>query len=111
MSKVQYVSLLDSLSEKEFILEASRLLREIVTTVNGQIEFDKNFLSQTVEVDFTAANTDKAVSHNLGRVINKYIIVKKDVSCDIYDGNQDSTKSTIFLKSTVAPASVTIVLF
>lgn len=110
MSKVQLYSGLDDIKAEEFQSAASQLLSDIVSRVNGQLEFDKNILSQTVEVVFTATNTEQAVKHNLNKLIYNYIPVSKLAACDIYDGGSGPNNNTIYLKSTVA-TTVTLVLF
>jgi hypothetical protein len=40
---------------------------------------------------FAAANTDTIISHNLGYIPRCYIPLWKAISCDVYDGNGQST--------------------
>lgn len=79
--------------------------------IHGNLEFDKNILSQTVSVTFpAAANTEMLIQHSLGKIIADYIVCKKSVACDVYDGTSASTNNTIYLKCTVANAVVKIIL-
>ena len=110
MSKVRAHALLDDVKPEKFQQEASQVLAQLVDTVNGQLEFDQNFLSNTKEVVFTLANTEQAVNHNLNKLIYNYMPVSKLAACDIYDGGTSPTSNTIYLKSTVA-TTVTLILF
>jgi hypothetical protein len=111
MSKVTIHSGLDDIKEMEdFKTAAAQLLSDIVSKINGQLEFDKNLLSQTVEVTFTQSNVEQAVNHSLNKLIYNYLPISKLAACDIYDGGTDPTKNAIYLKSTVA-TTVTLVLF
>lgn len=111
MSRVVAQSDLSNISdEKQFMQYCSKLLSEIVSVINGKTDFDTNLSTQTVSVRFTNANTDLSIPHNLGRTGLKYFAVKKSAACDVYDGATTATKSTIYLRSTVA-TTVTLVLF
>lgn len=61
---------------------------------------------------FSAANTSEIIEHDLGRVPVGYIVTRKSVAVDIYDGTlTDWTISDISLKATVSGADVTIYIF
>ena len=110
MSRVKTYAQLDDVADDDFKSLSAQAISEIVSTVNGQLEFDKNLLSQTVEVVFSAINTEKQVDHNLGKLVYKYFVVKKLAACDVYSGTTAPTNNSIYLKSTVA-TTVTLVLF
>ena len=85
--------------------------RDVVSQVNGNLEFDKNMLTETVSVTFPAsANTEQRISHKMNRIISDYIVCKKSVACDVYDGTTDADKNSIYLKCTVASATVKLIL-
>ncbi len=94
---------------EEFSRHASKVIQESVDVVNGKLEFDKNFASQTVSVTFPTANTDVAVTHSLKKKVTGYLVASKSVDCSIYAGSKEPTLNTLYLKSTVA-ATVTLVL-
>jgi hypothetical protein len=85
------------------------LFSDILAAINGNLEFDKNLLTQTVDVTFTAANTEQAISHNMRSIVSDYIICKKSAACDVYDGVSAATTSVIYLKCSQA-ATVRIIL-
>lgn len=103
---------LDELEKfEDFKPKCSEVISEIVSTCNGGLEFDKNIMSQTVTVTFpSSANSEIAISHSLNKEISDYIICKKSVACDVYDGVSASTKRTVYLKCSVANAVVKIIL-
>lgn len=85
------------------------LFSDILSVINGKLEFDKNLLTQTVEVTFTSANTEQAISHNLRSLVSEYIVSKKSIACDVYDGVSAATTSVIYLKCSQA-ATVRLIL-
>jgi hypothetical protein len=57
------------------------------------------------------ANTEDAVSHALGAVPTGYIIVRQDKASLLYTGSTAWTKTTIYLKSSVASTLWTVLVF
>lgn len=84
--------------------------QEIVSVVNGNLDFGENIRSQQLDVIFDIANSEVSISHTLGRVPNGAFLVKSDVSTNIYNGTSDNTSSTIYLRSS-AVANTTVVVF
>lgn len=112
MSSIVARSDLDELKDFEaFKPRCSEIISEIVSTINGNLEFDKNIISQTVSVTFPAsANTEITIPHKLNRVPQGYIVCGKSVACDVYDGSSIFTNKNIYLKCTVASAVVKIII-
>lgn len=111
MSKIQTQAQIDDIKDpEERHTQSAIIIGEIVSKVNGQLEFDKNLLTQTIEVVFTASNTEQKINHSLNKLVYNYFIVSKLAACDVYDGGTDPTSNAIYLKSTVATA-VTLILF
>lgn len=96
---------------KEFMRYCAQAVDDIQTVVNGQVEFDQNFKSQTVIVTFNDANSDVMIRHNLNKVGVNYIVSNKNIASDFYHGSGADTLSTIYLRSTVAGVTATIVLY
>lgn len=110
MGKITNSPNLSNLTDpKEFQRHASIAVGSVVDKINGGLEFDKNFNSQTVSVVFDQANTDVAVAHTLGRTGLKYLKAQSTADCSVYDGSKPATKDTIYLRST-QPATVSLVL-
>jgi hypothetical protein len=95
----------------EFKRYVSQFVGELVSIINGKIEFGGiNFLSQSVDVVFSNANTDQAITHQLNKTGVKYIVTSKSQSCDVYTGNAKATTNTIYLRCTQT-ATVSLELF
>lgn len=58
-----------------------------------------------------AANTEKAFTHQLGRVPIGYHVFSKDKAGDFYDGATTWTSDTIYLKCSVASVTFKIMVF
>lgn len=95
---------------EDLIKVLSEYTGELTPIISGGIQFGDNIQSQTVSVKFLVANEDLSIGHNLERTGVNFIVTNKDVSTDIYHGVGADTTSTIFLRSTVAPANVTLYL-
>ena len=92
-----------------------RLYELLARGVNYNISFGSGTESENINgvwanvVTPGVANTDFTVTHNLGRVPVGYIVMKKDIATDIYDGSVAATVTQITLRATVA--TVTVRLF
>ena len=107
---------------EEVALVLSTRLRDLVRKVNRRISFGDgvdgyragNLDAQYVDVATTpgVADTEFTVVHGLQRVPVGYIVVRKDKACDVYDSSIGSwTDSLMFLKCTVATATVKLIVF
>ncbi len=110
MSRITASSDMDNVKTEELSKYIDLFCQDVTQTINGKLDFATNFNCKLVTVLFLAANTDTAVPHGLGRVASNYFPVSKSVSCDIYSGSGGSS-SSMNLKSTVVPATVTLVVF
>ncbi len=96
-------------------------IQNLCRKVNGAISlgdgsaasWSGNVDGQYVTVLFpSVANTEVEIPHGLGRVVVGYAPVRKDRACDVYDSNSGSwNESRCLLKSTVANATVRLLLF
>lgn len=94
----------------EFQRVVSILLENLVGIINNGILFSDNFSSKIQSVEFTAANTDVQIQHNLGRVPAGYLVFKLSAAAIVYDGATANTTTNAFLRSS-APCTATIMLF
>lgn len=85
-------------------------LQDIVAQLNGEITFGENIKCRLLSVTFSAANTEMAVSHTLGKVPRGYLPFSLSASANVYDGDSGSTNSVIYLKAS-APATVGLIIF
>ena len=58
-----------------------------------------------------AANIEDAVAHTLGAVPTGYIVVRQDKAGIIYDSGLDFTTTTMYLKTSVASVTWTLLVF
>lgn len=96
---------------QEFMRYCAQAVDDIQTVVNGQIEYGQNIKSQTVSVLFNQANADVMIRHTLNKIGVNFSVVNKNMSSDFYHGSGVDTLGTIYLRSTVAGVTATIILF
>lgn len=111
MSRITASSDIQQVKPEEVQKYVDLFCQNVAEVVNGQLDFQTNFNSSVVSRSFSSANTDTVISHNLGRVPTGYLVASKSVSSDIYDGSSSASSSTITLKASVAPVTVTLVVF
>lgn len=112
MSTVQSAQ---GISNQTSIVGVGRATQQFATDVqnllNGQLSFADNFKAQIISVTFNAANTDMQINQNLNSVPSGYLVLRKSMSLDVYDGSQNVfTKSYVTLRST-APGTVSLMVF
>lgn len=111
MSRITASSDIQQVKPEEVQKYVDIFCQNVVEVVNGKLDFQTNFNSQVLSQSFSAADTDTTIGHNLGRVPFGYLVASKTVSSDIYNGSVSATASTITLKASVAPVTVTLVVF
>ncbi len=113
MAQVTAVDLRRARDPEEFMRFASYLLNDVVTQINGQLEFQKNIKGQLVTgIKFPSTPaTDVEIRHTLGRIPQGWIITSLDGASIIYKGSAVFTVKSIFLKSSVASVTVSLFLF
>lgn len=95
---------------ESFVKYTAQCVQQLNTIINGNVEFDSNIMSQTVTIDFTAANTFQGISHSLNKVGLRFIVIDKSESCDVYHKSSLDTLSQIFLACTKATTVKVILL-
>lgn len=88
----------------------SLFCKDVSSILNGNVTFADNFKAQVLSVSFAAANTDKKISHTLGKIPVGYLLIGSTVAASLYTGTVAATSSVITLKSS-AVANTTILLF
>jgi len=102
--------------------ELNFLLDRIILNLTGRVSFADGEISDGEDgenldcqfrliTDSGAANVEFAVTHTLGRIPVGYTVIKNDSNGVIYDGTSTWTTTTIYLRSSAANASMTIMLF
>lgn len=85
-------------------------LEQIGQLLNNGLSLSDNFDAKILTITFTAANTDLATVHGLGRVPTSYIQIGQTAAMSIYDGASANTSSLIYLRSDAA-GTVRLVVF
>lgn len=111
MSRITASSDIQQVKPEEVQKYVDIFCQDVIEVVNGKLDFQTNFNSNVVIQTFSTANTDTTIGHNLGRVPTGFLVASKSVSSDIYNGSLSWTASTIILKASVAPVTVTLVVF
>lgn len=94
----------------QFMRFASIVTGQIVSTVNGGLDFS-NLNTQQVDVTFPAsANSNLAITHGLGKTGVNYIVTSIDAACSIYRGTGDTVEQ-VFLKCDHAGVKATLILY
>lgn len=110
MSKLRSFTDIGNIQDVQGLVKyLSQVMLELQPLVNGKIEFDDNIKSKTVTTYFQSANTDVKVGHGLNKIVS-YLVINKTASTDIYHGTGTDTNSYIWLRSTVAGVTVTLIL-
>lgn len=93
----------------EFQRQICIVMSDVVACLNGNVEFDLNMRSLTVQVNFTAANSLVIVPHTLRKVPTGYIQAGSNAATSIYNLLPSDTRN-IYLQSS-AIAIVQVVIF
>lgn len=109
MSKVTASTDFDRIDEESLKKFLALLAEQLVTVLNGNIDFQTNFNCKMLSVTFGAANSDAAVSHGLGRVPTGVLEYSKSAAMIIYNGSVPNNQSVLYLRSSaVGTASVIV---
>lgn len=84
---------------EQIIRWTSKFAGQLGDLANGNIEFDTNIRSQTIDFRFDAAQTERAIGHNLKRIPQGYITVKIDSSAILWTTGTTWTINTIYLQA------------
>ncbi len=109
MSKIVAATQFTQVSQSDLTRYLELFGKDVVTKVNGQLDFG-NFSSSLITVKFNTANAQVAVGHSLGRVPIGRLVYGQDNSGVIYDGTTANNASTIYLKCS-ATGSANIIVF
>jgi hypothetical protein len=88
----------------------SMALNQIAQILNNGLGFSDNFNAKTLTISFSAANTDVATIHGLGRVPTGYIVIGSSAATSVYDGASANTASLLYLRASAA-TTVKVLVF
>lgn len=109
MSRITASPYVDRLPDDERPRFTAIILQQIVDALNNGLDFGTNFNARTLSITFSAAGTDTALAHGLGRPPVGYIVVGRDGAFTVYNGATASTPNLIYLRaSSTGTASVLV---
>jgi len=109
-SAISQVDLSKITDTTKFMQAASTIISNMQQAFNGNITF-QNFSAQIVTQIFLTANTDVRISHSLNRTGVNFIPVNVNLAAILYHGTANDTATSVVLRSSVANANFTILLF
>lgn len=111
MSKITAEPFVDRIEDtKEIVRFISIFFEQTKRIVNNGFTFQDNLDGKVLSVSFSAATTNQALAHGLGRVPLGYQVIRRSANITIYDGTSPFTTSSIFLASSGA-GNVTLLVF
>jgi hypothetical protein len=96
---------------KQFMRFCAQAIKSIGNAINGNLEFDSNLKTQTVQFYFAVAYTDYKIVHNLNKTTVNYIVVNLSAGTQIFNGVTANTSNAIYLRSNVSQINATLILF
>lgn len=97
MSKISQFSDLSNLKDQAFATFTSRVVRDIVNTVNGNLDFLSNFRCTFIEGTFVAG-VELAITHDLGMVPTGKLVYYQTAADVVTDSvSNPATETTIYL--------------
>ena len=98
--------------DKSLTQELLSAWRELSVLLNGGLKFSDNFDAQIITVaDTGTANAENTIAHTLKRVPTGFLVLNINKAGVMYDSGTAWTASAIYLKCSVANATVKILVF
>jgi hypothetical protein len=92
--------------------KVANLFRNIMDMVDGRLTIDDNIQGKIIRnVLFTDADFDYPIVHNLGRVINDYVILNQNNYAMFRQGDQTNTAQRLYLRCDTAGVTATILIW
>lgn len=88
------------------LIKLNQILLEMVVSRSMNDSTDLIF-----DVTFGTAGTEAELTHSLGRIADRYFVIKKSVPCDVYNGSTTNTIEKTYLKCDTTGAVVKIIIF
>lgn len=99
MSKVTASADFDRVPEDKLTRYLAIFGDDVLSTLNGGLDFETNFNAKIVTVTFSSTSADVAVTHGLGRAPVGYIPLTLSADMTIYTGSSPGTSSLLYLRS------------
>lgn len=88
----------------KFIYEAIRGVRDALNRVLASLGLEYSVTTPATP------DTDFVIEHQLGRVVESWLVVHKSAACDLYLSPTAQTDSRLILRATVASVVIRVVL-
>lgn len=98
MSNVTANPNLDQFSGDQLARYAGIFCRNLISVINGSLDFESNFNCKLVSVNFNTINQDIPIAHGLGRVPMGRIVYSQACNGVILDGLTSNTVNTLYLR-------------
>lgn len=89
---------------------AAKFNEQVVQLLNNGLTFGDNFDGKILNITFSAANSDTAQGHGLGRVPSGYLVLSRSASMVVYNGSAAWSSSNIVLRASAA-GSISLLVF
>lgn len=100
MAQVKDASGLQNVTPTDLPRRVSIFLQAMVDQINGGIDFKFNLRSSSLLIfNFTAANSDLTIAHDLDGIPKGFIVVNTTVPARVYAGSAGWTDKNITLRS------------
>jgi len=91
---------------------AAILLRQTMDMVDGRLVIGDNLQGKIIRnVLFTEADFDYPIVHNLGRVVNDYVILNQNNYALFRQGDQTNTAQRLYLRCDTPGVTATILIW
>lgn len=110
MSKPTQSTDFDRIKPEDVPKYLAKYAEEISRILTNGVDFQTNFNGKLLSITFSAANSDTALTHNLGRVPTGYLVYSKSAALIVYDGSLGSSESVIYLRAS-APGTAGVIVF
>ena len=99
MSKITASTDLDKVKPEDLPRYLTLFAQDVAKQLSNSLDFATNFNGKEISVTFTAANTEVATAHTLGRAPSKYVVTSASTALSVYSGATSNSSDTIYLKS------------
>lgn len=88
----------------------SLVLEEVANLLNNGLTFTDNFDAKFLSVTFSAAATNQAIAHGLGRAPSGYVILRKSANVSVWDGTNNFSATYLYLAADAA-GTITVMVY
>jgi hypothetical protein len=94
--------------DEKFRLSLAKFVEQVAFIINGNLSIT-DLKVEKYSVNFPTALEEIGVSHNLGRVPVGYLVIGKSANMNVYNGVNNWTMKSLFLRSDAAGVATILV--